>query len=530
MATKKSEGTQNKVAKKAPAAKRACAKKTSVKAKVKTAKKTVIKQEKTPEVVVRNKKSVLFVASEGLPFIKTGGLADVIGSLPKELARRGNYDVSVIMPMYSKIDQGLRQNFTFIGNFNVGLAWRNQYCGLYSFRLEGVTYYFIDNEYYFKRENIYGCYDDGERFAFFSKAVLDSLGYMGYYPDVINCNDWQSAAVVIYLKTLYGNKFGFSQIKTLYTIHNIEYQGQYGMDTASDLFGFPEWAHGGIEYDGCLNLMKGAIEFSDKVSTVSPTYANEIKDCYFANGLEDIILRNQGKITGILNGLDLELYNPETDDALFANYSAQDLSGKKECKRELQKMLGFAERDVPVVVLISRLVSHKGLDLIKCVLDELLYEDIQLVILGKGDTDYENFFKYNESRYNGKFRALIAFNRDMASKLYSGADILLMPSRQEPCGLSQMIACRYATIPVVRKTGGLADSIVAYNDNRQEGNGFAFTNYNAHEMLYVIKDAIFTYNNKEEWNKIVNSALNSDFSWEKSSALYEKLYDEMIGD
>lgn len=477
---------------------------------------------------VEKKKSVLFVASEGLPFIKTGGLADVIGSLPKAVAARDNYDVRVIMPLYSGIDAGMRNNFAFVTNFNVGLAWRNQYCGLFSCRLDGVTFYFIDNEYYFARESIYGAYDDGERFAFFSKAVLDTLGVLDYYPDVIDCNDWQSAATIIYLKTLYADKFGYSEIKSVFTVHNIEYQGKFGMDTAADLFGFPESAHGAIEFDGCLNLMKGAIELADKVVTVSPTYARELQDPFFAAGLENIIKANAYKMTGILNGLDLELYDPATDKSLFANYSAKDLSGKKVCKRELQKMLGLPERDdVPVIAVISRLVAHKGLDLIKCVLDELLYEDVQLVVLGKGDVDYENYFKYIEGRYNCKCRALIAFNRDMASKIYSGADIFLMPSRQEPCGLSQMIACRYGTVPVVRRTGGLADSIKAFNDDRKTGNGFAFNNYNAHEMLYVIKDAIYTYCNAPEWKKIEECAINSDFGWGKSSEEYEKLFDSL---
>lgn len=484
--------------------------------------------EEVKVVAVEKKKSVLFVASEGLPFVKTGGLADVIGSLPKAIAAKGEYDVRVIMPLYSGIDAGMRNNFAFITNFNVGLAWRNQYCGLFSCRLDGVTFYFIDNEYYFSRDSIYGAYDDGERFAFFSKAVLDTLGVLDYYPDVIDCNDWQSAATVIYLKTLYADKFGFSEIKTVFTIHNIEYQGKFGMETAADLFGFPESAYGAIEFDGCLNLMKGAIQLADKVVTVSPTYARELQDPYFAAGLENIIKANEYKICGILNGLDLELYDPATDKALFANYSANDLDGKKICKRELQRMLGLPEReDVPVIAVISRLVSHKGLDLIKRILDELLYEDVQFVVLGKGDVDYENYFRYMEGRYGCKCRALIAFNRDMASKIYSGADILLMPSRQEPCGLSQMIACRYGTIPVVRRTGGLADSIKAYNEDRTEGNGFAFTNYNAHEMLYVIKDAIFTFARKDEWNKIVKYAINSDFGWEKSSEKYTELFDSL---
>lgn len=301
------------------------------------------------------------------------------------------------------------------------------------------------------------------------------------------------------------------------------------METASDLFGFPESIGWAIEFDGCLNLMKGAIELTDYLTTVSPTYANEIKNPYFSHGLDGIINRNAGKLKGILNGIDEELNDPATDSSLFKNYSAKDMSGKAVCKEELQKMLGLPVRaDVPVIAMISRLVAHKGLDLVKRVLDELLCEDVQVVVLGKGDVDYENFFKYMETRYKGKCRALIAFNKDMASKLYSGADILLMPSRQEPCGLSQMIACRYGTVPVVRRTGGLADSITAHNDSREGGNGFAFTNYNAHEMLYVIKDAIFTFCNKPEWIGIVKRAMESDFSWEKSAREYEGVYDKLI--
>lgn len=527
--------TAEKVAKKVEKTAKAAVKTTkkSVKAIEKSAEKPAEKTAELTEKIaviekVERKKSVMFVASEGLPFVKTGGLSDVIGSLPKAIAENDNYDVSVIMPLYGQMNEGMRANLTFIGNFNVGLAWRNQYCGLFSCRLGGVTYYFIDNEYYFKRDNLYGYYDDGERFAFFSKAVLDSLGYMGYYPDVLNCNDWQTAAVIIYLRGLYGNKFGFDHIKTVFTIHNIEYQGKYGLDTAADLFGFPEWILGSVEYDGCVNLMKGAIELADKVTTVSPTYAKEIRSPFFAQGLDTIINRNAGKLCGILNGIDETLNDPKTDGALFKNYSADDLSGKAVCKAELQKMLGLPVRDVPVIAMISRLVSHKGLDLVKCVLDELLCEDVQFVILGKGDVDYENFFRYMEGRYNGKCRALIAFNRDMASKLYSGADIFLMPSKQEPCGLSQMIACRYGTIPVVRRTGGLADSIKPFNDARVSGDGFAFNNYNAHEMLYVIKDAIFTFGNKDVWNAIVKQAMTADFGWKNSAKEYEKVYDGLI--
>ena len=477
---------------------------------------------------------IAILASEGAPYAKSGGLGDVMEALPAALARIEGNEVILILPYYKKIKENPRFETELVAQFNVALGWRQQYAGIHLLknRNDGVKVYFIDNLYYFGGRDgaIYGDMDDGERFAFFSKAVVDTLGYLQFYPDVINCNDWQSAAVVIYLKTLYNSSFGFDRIKTLFTIHNIEYQGQYSMSLAGDLFGFPEWAHGRIEYNGCLNLMKGAIELADGVNTVSPTYAREIKDAYFAHGLERVILGNERKLCGILNGIDLDLYNPETDSSLFKNYGANDLSGKKECKRELQKMLGLPERDVPVIALISRLVSHKGLDLVKAVLDEILYEDVQFIVLGKGDTDYENYFKYTEGRYPGKCRALIAFNKDMASKIYSGADIFLMPSKQEPCGLSQMIACRYATIPVVRSTGGLADSIIPFNTNRENGNGFAFNNYNAHEMLYVIKDAIYTYGNKPVWEKLINSAITSDFSWKKSAQSYEKLYDALIGE
>ena len=477
---------------------------------------------------VKTLNSVLFVASEANPYLGTGGLADVIGSLPKALAKNGNYDVRVAMPLYGDIDQKYRSQMRFLMNFNVPLAWRNQYCGVFSLKADGVTFYFIDNEYYFKRSGLYGYFDDGERYAFFSKAVLEMMVHLDYYPEILHCHDWQAALSVIYLKTLYANRYGYDHIKALFTIHNIEYQGKYGYECLADLFGLPESVKNVLDYEGCLNLMKGAIELADKVVTVSPTYARELQDPFFAAGLENIIKANAYKMTGILNGLDLELYDPATDKSLFANYSAKDLSGKKVCKRELQNMLGLPERDdVPVIAVISRLVAHKGLDLIKCVLDELLYEDVQLVVLGKGDVDYENYFKYIEGRYNCKCRALIAFNRDMASKIYSGADIFLMPSRQEPCGLSQMIACRYGTVPVVRRTGGLADSIKAFNDDRKTGNGFAFNNYNAHEMLYVIKDAIYTYGNAPEWKKIEECAINSDFGWGKSSEEYEKLFDSL---
>lgn len=476
--------------------------------------------------------SVLFVASEANPYLGSGGLADVIGSLPKTLAANGKYDVRVVMPLYGDISDKYRSQMRFLMNFNVPLAWRNQYCGVFTLKADGVTFYFIDNEYYFKRSGLYGFYDDGERFAYFSKAALEMMVHLDYYPEILHCHDWQTALSVIYLKTLYANRYGYDHIKALFTIHNIEYQGKYGYDCLGDLFGLPESVKPALDYDGCLNLMKGAIQFSDRFSTVSRMYANEIKNPFFAHGLQYAICENEFKLTGILNGIDETVYNPETDEKLFRNYSAEDTSGKAVCKKELQKMLGLPEKDdAPLISIISRLVPAKGIDLVKCVIEELLAENVQVVILGKGESDYEDYFRMLAERYSGKCRAIIAYNKDLASKIYSASDIFLMPSKQEPCGLSQMIACRYGAVPVVRATGGLFDSISPYNnDMRNGGNGFVFGNYNAHEMLYVIKDAVYTFGNKDEWRGIMKRAMTTDFSWKKSSGEYEKLYDNMLGE
>ncbi len=483
------------------------------------------------DFTVRALNSVLFVASEANPYLGTGGLADVIGSLPKSLAKNGNYDVRVVMPLYGDIDQKYRAQMRFLMNFNVPLAWRNQYCGVFSLKVDGVTFYFIDNEYYFKRGGLYGYFDDGERYAFFSKAVLEMMVHLDYYPEILHCHDWQAALSVIYLKTLYANRYGYDHIKALFTIHNIEYQGKYGYECLADLFGLPESVKNVLDYEGCLNLMKGAIQFADRFSTVSPMYANEIKNPFFAHGLQYAVCENEFKLSGILNGIDESVYNPATDEKLFKNYSVKDIGGKAICKSELQKMLGLPEKtDAPLISVISRLVPAKGLELIKCVIEELLAENVQVVILGRGEGEYEEFFKGLAERYSGKCRAIIAYNKDLASKLYSASDIFLMPSKQEPCGLSQMIACKYGAVPVVRATGGLFDSIAPHNNaERKGGNGFVFGNYNAHEMLYVVKDAIYTFGNKKEWNEIVKNAMTTDFSWQKSSGEYEKLYDKMLG-
>ena len=534
--------SEKKVSEKKTSEKKVSEKKTSEKnisEKKTTGKKIDKKIAEAPEIAagdlkfdVTPVKSVLFVASEANPYLGSGGLADVIGSLPKTLAANGKYDVRVVMPLYGDISDKYRSQMRFLMNFNVPLAWRNQYCGVFLLKADGVTFYFIDNEYYFKRSGLYGFYDDGERFAYFSKAALEMMVHLDYYPEILHCHDWQTALSVVYLKTLYANRYGYDHIKALFTIHNIEYQGKYGYDCLGDLFGLPESVKPALDYDGCLNLMKGAIQFSDRFSTVSRMYANEIKNPFFAHGLQYAICENEFKLTGILNGIDETVYNPETDEKLFRNYSADDTSGKAVCKKELQKMLGLPEKDdAPLISIISRLVPAKGLDLVKCVIEELLAENVQVVILGKGEGDYEDYFRILADRYSGKCRAIIAYNKDLASKIYSASDIFLMPSKQEPCGLSQMIACRYGAVPVVRATGGLFDSISPYNnDMRNGGNGFVFGNYNAHEMLYVIKDAVYTFGNKDEWRGIMKRAMTTDFSWKKSSGEYEKLYDNMLGE
>lgn len=477
-------------------------------------------------VTITPKRKILFAASECTPFIATGGLAEVIGSLSKSLAQDEGYDVRVVLPLYSDIRGDYRQRFTYLGNINVPLGWRNQYCGIFSYEESGVTFYFLDNEYYFRRGGCYGYYDDGERFAFFSRAVMEILGFLQFYPDVLHCHDWQSALAAIYLKTIYCHRREYSLIRAVFTIHNIEYQGKYSLDVLEDLFGISDEYRYLFEFDGCANLMKAAIECSETFTTVSPTYAEEIKRAEYAHGLQGEVERNAFKLRGILNGIDVKSYDPATDPALFAPYSAENPAGKAVCKAELQKMLGLPVReDVPVVAMISRLVAHKGLDLVRAAIEELLADDVQFVLLGTGDSEYESYFKDLANRYKGKAVSIIAFNGDLSRKIYSGADIFLMPSKSEPCGLSQMIASRYLTVPVVRETGGLYDSIKPYGAG---GNGFTFAAYNAGDMLYVLREAVSLYKNKPEWQKLMIKAGTTDFSWQRSAEEYKKLYTDTL--
>jgi len=458
----------------------------------------------------------------------SGGLGDVAGSLPQALRKR-LIGCRVVMPLYDTIKQEWKDKMTFITNISVPVAWRRQYCGIFQAKHEGVIYYLIDNQYYFKRDTIYGHYDDAERFTFFSRAVLEILPVVDFKPDIIHCNDWQSALTPVFYSTFYSKDPWYQGIKTVFTIHNIQYQGTYGMELVNDVIGLNPADTAIVEYDGDVNFMKGAIECANKVTTVSPSYANEILDPWYSHGLDTILRERQWKLQGILNGIDTVNYDPETDASIIRNYTVKDVKeGKAENKRQLQENMGLPQRaDVPVIGLVSRLVSHKGLDLIKGILDELLYTtDVQVAVVGSGDWQYENFFKEMADKYPDKLAVRIGFVPSLARKIYAGADLFLMPSKSEPCGLSQMVALRYGTVPIVRETGGLRDSISDSGDGK--GNGFTFKTYNAHDMLGAIRRGLDAYANKEYWDELVIRAMECDCSWGKSANEYIKMYKELL--
>ena len=469
---------------------------------------------------------VLYVASEALPFMASGGLGDVAGSLPGALRKR-LIGCRVVMPMYDTIKQELKDKMKFLTSISVPVAWRRQYCGIFEAKANGVIYYLLDNQYYFKRDTIYGHYDDAERFAFFSRAVLEMLPHIDFKPDIIHCNDWQSALTPIYYTTMYSKNPWYQGIKTVFTIHNIQYQGTYGKEIIGDVIGLEGNANI-MEYDGDVNFMKGAIECADKVTTVSPSYANEILDPWYSHGLDTILRERSWKLQGILNGIDTVNYDPETDENIFAAYSAAEPQNKKLNKAGLQENMGLPVReDVPVIGLVSRLVDHKGLDLVKAVLEEMLCTmDIQFVVLGSGDWQYESFFKEMADRYRDKMAIRIGFVPSLARKIYAGADLFLMPSKSEPCGLSQMVALRYGTVPIVRETGGLRDSIQDSGDGK--GNGFTFKSYNAHDMLDAIRRGLGAYSDRDYWQTLVQRALDCDCSWGKSANEYIKMYNQLL--
>lgn len=468
---------------------------------------------------------ILYAASEAYPFAMSGGLADVAGALPKALRRR-LVGCRVIMPLYDTIAPELRAKMNFITSITVPVSWRRQYCGIFEARHDGITYYLLDNQYYFKRDSLYGFYDDAERFAFFSRAVLEVIPHIDYTPDIIHCNDWQTAMIPVYLDRFYKHDPRYANIKTVYTIHNIQYQGKYGNELIGDVLGLPNEDAGLVTYDGCVNLMKAAIQCSEKVTTVSPTYAREILNPYYSHGLDRILKDYTFKLCGIVNGIDTAVYDPETDPNIYAHYNAEDFSAKATNKAELQKEMGLPEKaDTPLVGIVSRLVGHKGFDLVKRVFEELLENDIQFVILGSGEYEFETFFYEMAKKHPDKVAFKLGFVPVLARKIYAGADIFLMPSKSEPCGLAQMIALRYGTIPVVRETGGLNDTISDSGDGR--GNGFTFASYNAHDMKYAVERALMGYKDKDGWNILKKRAMDCDNSWNASAGSYIGLYKEL---
>lgn len=475
-------------------------------------------------------KKILFVGAEVMPFAATGGLGDVLGSLPSAIteASGGKVDVRVVMPLYDAVSQEWRAQMTKVYEGEMSLSWRRLYCGIYSLVKDGVTYYFVDNEYYFKRGALYGFLDEAERFAYFSKVAAALPELVGFYPDIVHAHDWSSALALIYINSKYRHKDGYHNVKLVYTIHNIEYQGQYDFSILGDVFELDWRTKNIVEYDGCINLMKGAIASADIVTTVSQRYADEICSPEYAHGLDRILRDSRFKLLGILNGIDYGYYAPEKDSAIAVNYGPSELSKKYENKLALQRELGLPERtDVPMIAIISRLASHKGFDIISQMIYNIVgHNDVQLVVLGKGEAQYEGFFKGLENAYHDKVRALITYDRDLSKRIYAASDIFMMPSKSEPCGLSQMIASRYGSIPVVRETGGLYDSIKPYwlKDGEICGNGFTFANYSPYELEERTRAAIDLWYNGELRARFVEKIMSIDFSWKNSAERYLEMY------
>jgi starch synthase len=470
--------------------------------------------------------NILYAASEALPYMASGGLADVAGSLPAALCKAGQ-DARVVMPLYKGIKPELRDNLNFVCNFQVPVGWRNQYCGVFEGKIGITTYYLIDNEYYFGRDGVYGFYDDCERFSFFSRAILEMLNYIDWKPQIINCNDWQTALTPLYYRIFYKYQHGFEDIKTVFTIHNIQYQGKYGTEVMDEVMGVPLYHKDLLMYDGCVNMMKGAFETSDKITTVSPSYAWEILDPWYSHGLDRALNSKQYKLTGFLNGIDTDLYNPETDNTIPAKFSVNDLSGKAECKKALLEELKLKDGDEPIIGIVTRFVSHKGIDLIRSVFEDMVNDGYKFAVLGSGDKMYEDFFREMAWRYPDKVSVTIGFIPPLSKRIYAACDMFLMPSQSEPCGLAQMISLRYGTIPIVRETGGLRDSII--DAGGEGGNGFTFKTYNAHDMLDASRRALALYRDHENWQNLMKYAMQCDNSWARSAELYQGLYRELVG-
>ncbi|MDR2631914.1 MAG: glycogen synthase [Spirochaetaceae bacterium] len=468
--------------------------------------------------------NILFASSEAYPFFTSGKLGDMIGSLAVAMQRRRT-DVRVILPLYGNMQGEWQEQMRYLANFNVPVSWRNQYCGLFELVREGVTYYFLDNEYYFKRQGFYGFYDDGERFSFFSRAVLEAVAHLDHSPNIIHCNDWQTALIPVYLKLYYRHMDKYAHIKTIFTIHDIQYQGKYGPEILEGTLGIGREHFHLMEYDGIVNFMKGAIESADLVSTVSPTYAGEILDPWYGCGLDSFLRSRKHPIQGILSGIDRDNYNPATDAYIAAQYDADSFeTGKPICKEGLRSFFGLAENQEPLIGMVIRFESHKGLDLLIHAADEILTSGMQMAIIGYGGGIYERFFGELTARWIGQCVVKFGFLPELARQVYAGSDMFLMPSKFEPCGLAQMIALRYGSIPIVRETGGLKDTIIEGKD----GNGFTFVSYHAGELRDACFRARDAWQHKKAWNTLVHRAMLGDFGWDKPSKHYLEMYQTVM--
>lgn len=477
---------------------------------------------------------ILFTASECVPFVKTGGLADVVGALAPVLAKQG-HDVRVILPLYSAIPQQYVEKMTHVIDFEVELGWRRQYCGIEMLQQDGVTFYFMDNKFYFGRSYIYGLGgDEYERFGFFCRGALNALPLLDFQPDVIHAHDWQSGMVPALLKIQYAHLPFYADIKTMYTIHNLQYQGIFGIHQVQDVLGLGDglWTDDKLECYGCANYMKAALVYADLITTVSPSYSEEIQTAYYGERLDGLLRARKNQVYGVLNGIDMVDYDPAIDNRIAANYSAADLTGKAACKKDLQEKLGLdVDPNVPIIGMVGRLSNQKGLDLVDYVMHDLMKQNVQLVVLGMGESRYVNLFSWAEGEFRGKVAARFTMDHALAHQIYAGCDMFLMPSQFEPCGLSQLIALRYGTLPIVRETGGLRDTVLSYNEYTGDGNGFSFFNYNATDMLNTIIRAITYYtNNKETWAMLQQRGMNGDYSWTNSAGKYVELYRGLIGE
>lgn len=476
------------------------------------------------------KMQIVFASAECAPFVKTGGLGDVAGSLPAALVRAGA-EVIVMVPKYATIKDEYKAQMEHFSDFYVSLGWRNEYCGLEKLEHDGVTYMFIDNERYFARDYPYGFFDDGERFAFFSKAITESLQHLpeGFECDILHCNDWQTALAPVFLREFYQGLPLYDRVKTVFSIHNVAFQGQFSDTVMEDILGVAHIpaAASQLRCDACsINYMLGALRYADAITTVSPTYANEIQTPEFGEGLDGVLRERSYALQGILNGIDVAGFDPATDKRIAANYTVDDRSGKAVCKAKLQEELGLEVRDDrPLMVMVTRLTRQKGMDLVMYALDRILSGGVQVAVLGTGDRDYEDGLRYFQDKYPGTMAARIEFDPALSQRMYAAADMFLMPSKFEPCGLSQIIAMRYGTLPIVRETGGLKDTVIPYNEFTGEGTGFSFTNFNGDEMGdAVFRAARLFWDNREAWNQLVTQAMSQDFSWTRSADKYLDLY------